>query len=96
MVEDCLRCLTQNDTGIQQVRDGQRLIVRELAPVIGRDNIFVDPFTINAHVTDATNWRLRLPVAVVRPTGEAQVPLVIKALAAAGFKIIPRGGGAPD
>ena len=93
VVDDCLHCLTEIDAGIGQIRDDQRQIVRRLATVLGRENVFIDPFTINAHVTDATNWRLCLPVAVVRPTDEAQVPLTIQTLAAAGFKIIPRGGG---
>ncbi len=93
VVGDCLDCLTDSEAGIRRLRDDQRRIVRQLAPVVGHDNVFIDPFTINAHVTDATNWRLCLPVAVVRPTGEAQVPRVIRALGDAGFKIIPRGGG---
>ncbi|WP_419660181.1 FAD-linked oxidoreductase [Desulfosarcina variabilis str. Montpellier] len=93
VVDDCHRCLADSDAGIRNIRDGQRRIVRQLAPIVGRDNVFIDPFTINAHVTDATNWRLCLPVAVVRPTTQAQVPLVIQALATAGFKVIPRGGG---
>jgi FAD/FMN-containing dehydrogenase len=85
---------------------GRRAILPNLTPVIAdcrrclddndagirqiRDG---DPFTLNAHVTDATNWRLCLPLAVVRPSNEAQVPLAIAALAEAGFKVIPRGGG---
>jgi FAD/FMN-containing dehydrogenase/Fe-S oxidoreductase len=93
VVQDCWRCLDEAERGIRQIRDGQRLIVRQLSGVIGRDNVFTDPFSINAHVTDATNWRLCLPVAVVRPTREDQVPPVIKILGEAGFGIIPRGGG---
>lgn len=92
-LDACRRCLDDTDAEIRQIRDGQRLVFRCMAPVIGRKNIFTDPFTLNAHVTDATNWRLCLPVAVVRPTREAQVPKVIRALADAGFKVIPRGGG---
>jgi hypothetical protein len=54
--------------GILKIHDGQRLLVRRLSRIVGRGHIFTDPFTLNAHVTDATNWRLRLPLAVVRPT----------------------------
>jgi FAD/FMN-containing dehydrogenase/Fe-S oxidoreductase len=93
VIADCRRCLDDNDAGIRQIRDGQRLIRRRLAPIVGRENIFCDPFTLNAHVTDATNWRLCLPLAVVRPTREAHVPLVIQAIAETGFKVVPRGGG---
>jgi FAD/FMN-containing dehydrogenase/Fe-S oxidoreductase len=93
VLDDCRRCLDGTDIGIRQIRDGQRRIVRRLAGIVGRDNIFTDPFTLNAHATDATNWRFCLPVAVVRPTREIQVPRMIKRLAEAGFKIVPRGGG---
>ncbi|HSO18071.1 MAG TPA: FAD-binding and (Fe-S)-binding domain-containing protein, partial [Desulfosarcina sp.] len=93
VIEDCRRCLGAADAGIGRIRRDQRRIVRLLSPVIGRDNIFTDPFTLNAHATDATNWRLCLPLAVVRPTREAQVPASIRILAGAGVKVIPRGGG---
>ncbi len=93
VIDDCRRCLDEADAGIRRIRDGQRHIFRRLAPVIGRKNIFTDPFTLNAHVTDAANWRLCLPLAVVRPTHEAQVPKVIRVLAQAGLKVVPRGGG---
>jgi FAD/FMN-containing dehydrogenase/Fe-S oxidoreductase len=93
VVDDCLHLLDETDAGIRRIRDAQRLIGRRLASIVGRRHIFTDPFTLNAHVTDATNWRLCLPLAVVRPTCEAQVPAVIRTLAGDGFKVIPRGGG---
>lgn len=93
VVDRCRSCLSRTDTEIRQIRDAQRHLCRKLSPVIGRGNIFTDPFTINAHVTDATNWRLCLPLAVIRPTTGDQVPAAIKTLAAEGFKVIPRGGG---
>jgi len=93
VLEDCRRCLEATDTGIRQIADRQRRIHKRLAALIGKANIFTDPFTLNAHVTDATNWRLHLPLAVVRPTREDQVPELIRVLGADGFKVIPRGGG---
>ncbi|WP_054691792.1 DUF3683 domain-containing protein, partial [Desulfosarcina cetonica] len=89
----CRQCLEDAEAGIGQIRDVQRRIVQKLTPIVGRRNVFSDPFSINAHVTDATNWRLCLPLAVVRPTCEAQVPETIRGLAAAGVRLIPRGGG---
>ena len=93
IVDLCRRRLAQADAGIRQIRDAQRHLRRKLSPVIGGENIFTDPFTINAHVTDATNWRLNLPLAVVRPTTADQVPAALGVLATEGFKVIPRGGG---
>ena len=93
IIEDCQRCLDDAETEIRQTRDAQHRVIRKLTPIIGRDNVCTDAFTINSHVTDATNWRLCLPVAVIRPSLETQVSPAIRALAEEGFKIIPRGGG---
>ncbi|MBW2658075.1 MAG: DUF3683 domain-containing protein [Deltaproteobacteria bacterium] len=68
-------------------------IEKKLSPIIGRENIWFDPFTFISHATDATDWRLFLPVAVVRPSRENQVPPLMAAIAELGMKIIPRGGG---
>ncbi len=62
-------------------------------PIIGKENVRFDPFTLISHATDATDWRLFLPVAVLRPSREEQVPAMIRAIAEMGLKIIPRGGG---
>ena len=54
-----------------------------LAPIVGRENVLFDPFTLVSHATDATDWRLHLPFAVVTPTTEAQVAPLLTALCAA-------------
>src|SRR6185369_2499821 len=51
----------------------RRRIARELGAVVGKDGVLFDPFTLVSHATDATDWRLHLPVAVVMPSEEAQV-----------------------
>ncbi|HHE31980.1 MAG TPA: DUF3683 domain-containing protein, partial [Chlorobaculum parvum] len=66
---------------------------RELAPIVGAKNVLFDPFSIVAHATDATDWRLYLPVAVVTPDDEAQVAPLIAAIAKLGLRVIPRGAG---
>jgi FAD/FMN-containing dehydrogenase/Fe-S oxidoreductase len=68
-------------------------IVRTIGPVIGTDNIYFDPFTIMAHATDATDWRRFLPVAVLRPDIESQVPDLVNTIRKLGLHIIPRGAG---
>jgi hypothetical protein len=64
-----------------------------LAPIIGRDNVCFDPFTLISHATDATDWRLFLPLAVLRPEREEQVSDLLEACAELDLKVIPRGGG---
>ena len=66
---------------------------KKLGAIIGKENVRFDPFTLISHATDATDWRLFLPLAVLRPTTEEQVPRLMQAVARLGLKIIPRGGG---
>ena len=68
-------------------------MLKKLGAVIGKENVRFDPFTLISHATDATDWRLFLPLAVLRPTSEEQVPGLMQAVAELGLKIIPRGGG---
>lgn len=64
-----------------------------LAPVVGAENVLFDPFTRVAHATDATDWRLHLPFAVVRPSEEAQVAPLLAAISGLGLHAVPRGAG---
>jgi FAD/FMN-containing dehydrogenase/Fe-S oxidoreductase len=71
----------------------QRRILRHLGAVVGRANVRFDPFTLVAHATDATDWRLHLPVAVITPEREEQVGPLLRACARLGLPVVPRGGG---
>ncbi len=68
-------------------------IRRELASIVGSHNVLFDPFTLVAHATDATDWRLHLPLAVVTPDEEQQVAPLLLAIARLGLKVVPRGAG---
>jgi FAD/FMN-containing dehydrogenase len=68
-------------------------MVKKLGRIIGKENVNFDPFSIISHATDATDWRLHLPLAVLRPSTEQQVPELMKAVKELGLSIIPRGGG---
>jgi len=82
--------LEQELTAAVETRERIR---RRLGAIVGDPNVFFDPFTLCAHATDATDWRLHLPVAVVCPSREDQVPPLLRAVAGLGLKAIPRGGG---
>jgi len=73
-------------------RERQRILAR-LGPIVGRENVRFDPFTVVSHATDATDWRLCLPTAVVMPTEETQVAPLLAAIADLGLFAIPRGAG---
>ncbi|HVO21039.1 MAG TPA: DUF3683 domain-containing protein [Anaeromyxobacter sp.] len=78
---------------VEQAPGLRRRILRELAPIVGEDAVRFDPFTLVAHATDATDWRLHLPVAVVLPGEEPMVAPLLAALERLGLAAIPRGGG---
>ncbi len=64
-----------------------------LGAIVGAESVRFDPFTLVSHSTDATDWRLHLPVAVVTPSAEAQVAPLLVAIARLGLHAIPRGAG---
>ena len=90
------RCREQLDAlghGLATTTEQRERMRRRLGAIVGDQNLFFDPFTLCAHATDATDWRLHLPVAVVCPSEEEQVPRLLRAVASLGLKAIPRGGG---
>jgi FAD/FMN-containing dehydrogenase/Fe-S oxidoreductase len=80
----------------REVREAPRLrrrMLKALAAVVGAQNVAFDPFSLVSHATDATDWRLHLPAAVVTPEQESQVAPLLRAIARLGLKAIPRGAG---
>ncbi|MCX7678869.1 MAG: DUF3683 domain-containing protein, partial [Spirochaetes bacterium] len=71
----------------------RKKIVFALLRTTSLDNIKFSPFHKVSHVTDASDWRSEYPAAVVYPDSLKEVVKIVKAAAAAGLKIIPRGGG---
>ena len=57
------------------------------------DNIRFDAFARVSHVTDATDWRIEYPFAVLSPDFEKEIPALIRACIELGLTVIPRGGG---
>ena len=73
-------------------RQRQR-VRRGLGAVIGNANVSFDPFALVSHATDATDWRLCLPLCVARPEREADVAPLLAAIARLHLHAIPRGAG---
>jgi FAD/FMN-containing dehydrogenase/Fe-S oxidoreductase len=78
---------------VEHSPDLRNRVKRELAAVVGAHNILFDPFTLVSHATDATDWRLHLPLAVVTPDDEQQVAPLLVAIGRLGLKVVPRGAG---
>jgi FAD/FMN-containing dehydrogenase/Fe-S oxidoreductase len=70
-------------------RRAQRALLRHTRA----DNIRFDGFARVSHVTDATDWRVEYPFAVLMPDSESELPALVRTCVALGFTIIPRGGG---
>jgi D-lactate dehydrogenase (cytochrome) len=80
-------------TEIEGIPEFRRKLKRELGAIVGSGNVLFDPFSMVAHATDATDWRLHLPVAVITPDDESQVAPLVGSIARLGLKVIPRGAG---
>ena len=89
----CRRVLGEFRQQVEQAPALRRRLKSELGAVIGAPNVLFDPFSLVAHATDATDWRLHLPLAVVTPDEERQVAPLLAAIGRLGLKAIPRGAG---
>ncbi len=93
VLRECRRLLAGFREEVTRAPEARARIRRALGAIAGKDNVLFDPFTLVSHSTDATDWRLHLPVAVVTPTEEAQVAPLLAAIADLSLHAIPRGAG---
>ncbi len=93
VVDELREYLSSLARRIRKTAKERRRITRAIEAVTGPGSVYFDPFTLTAHTTDATDWRLYPPLAVVRPSRESQVAPLVLAIKALGLSIIPRGGG---
>ncbi|MCL2872327.1 MAG: DUF3683 domain-containing protein [Betaproteobacteria bacterium] len=71
----------------------RRRIVRVLSRYTHKDNIAFDGLARAAHVTDATDWRVEYPIAVLYPDNEEEIRGLVHGCIKLGLTIIPRSGG---
>ncbi len=77
------------------IQQGQwrKQLKKALKPHTASDNINFDGLSRVSHATDATDWRVEMPLAVLTPDTEAELGYLVNACIELGFPIIPRGGG---
>jgi FAD/FMN-containing dehydrogenase/Fe-S oxidoreductase len=92
-LDRCRALIAEFRSDVEGAPELRNRIRRSLGAVIGGGNVLFDPFSLVSHATDATDWRLHLPLAVVTPEVEAQVAPLLAAIAHLGLKAIPRGAG---
>jgi FAD/FMN-containing dehydrogenase/Fe-S oxidoreductase len=78
---------------LMRIKERRRQVRRKLARVTARHNIHFDGYSRVSHVTDATDWRVELPLAVLTPDSEEEMAAVVKACIDLELTVIPRGGG---
>ncbi|MBN2866502.1 MAG: DUF3683 domain-containing protein [Thiotrichales bacterium] len=66
---------------------------RKLSKLTRNDNVDFGGLARVSHATDATDWRVELPLVVVSPDTEEEVGYIVKACIELGLTMIPRGGG---
>ncbi len=93
VLAQCRALIASFRSDVEDAPELRNRIKRELAAITGAHNIHFDPFTLVAHATDATDWRLYLPLAVVTPDDEQQVAPLLAAIARLGLRVVPRGAG---
>jgi FAD/FMN-containing dehydrogenase/Fe-S oxidoreductase len=93
LVHICRNHLKKFIKDINGAKARRGAIKKHLSRIVDKESIVFDPFTLISHATDATDWRLYLPVAVVYPAKESEVAPLLQAITELKLHAIPRGGG---
>ena len=80
VLQQCQNYLDRLKAEMASVKGRRARIRRVLGSIIGEENVLFDPFALISHVTDATDWRLYMPAAVVFPGEESQMPALLVAI----------------
>ncbi len=76
----------------QQIALRQK-VSKRLKKITRLDNVDFGGLARVSHATDATDWRVELPLMVISPDTEQETADIVAACIELGLVIIPRGGG---
>ena len=76
----------------QQIALRQK-VSKRLKKITRPDNVDFGGLARVSHATDATDWRVELPLVVISPDTEQETADIVAACIELGLVIIPRGGG---
>ncbi len=93
LVERARESVREFENWFPQQREWRRRLRKHMAGVTHRDNVDFSGIARVSHVTDATDWRVEYPLAVIYPHTEEETILIVRACIELGLSIIPRGGG---
>ncbi len=93
LLEAARRAVESFGAGFERTTKLRRRARRLLGRHTRADAIRFDAYARVSHVTDATDWRVEYPFAVICPDAEDEIPGLVRACIDLGLSIIPRGGG---
>ncbi len=93
LVDQARRAVADFEHWLSSLSSQRQRLLRRLTRVTARHNIDFGGLARVSHSTDATDWRVELPLAVVHPDSEAELQGIVAGCTELGLTIIPRGGG---
>lgn len=93
LLDNVRQAVKMFDSQLDEMQSLRMQVMARLNQVTHKDNIDFSGIARVSHATDATDWRVELPLAVISPDTEAEVLDIVKGCIALGLTMIPRGGG---
>lgn len=93
LLEQVRAAVNQFEAWFGEHAELRKQVSTRLTRVTHRDNIDFSGLARISHATDATDWRVELPLVVVSPDTEAEVLDIVQGCIELGLTMIPRGGG---
>jgi len=81
------------EANLNRQKQLRKQLQQRLQGITRKDSVDVSGHARVAHVTDATDWRVEFPLAVVNPNYEHEVANIVAVCADLGLTLIARGGG---
>jgi len=93
LAQACRTAVEKFEAWFPSQRQLRQQVTRRLSKFTRKDNIHFDGHARASHVTDASDWRVEFPFAVITPDTETEMAGIVQACIDTGLAIIPRGGG---
>ena len=93
LLDRVTHAVTHFDRWFDEQKALRAQVLKRLSKVTHPDNIDFSGLARVSHATDATDWRVELPLVVVSPDSEAEVLDIVKGCIELELTMIPRGGG---
>ncbi|WP_312261438.1 DUF3683 domain-containing protein [Candidatus Igneacidithiobacillus taiwanensis] len=93
LLEQCRQAKAKFIADFAEEQALRRRAAQALGKVSHKDHIDFSPYARVAHITDASDWRVELPLVVLYPASEEELAAQVRVCRELQLAIIPRGGG---